>query len=358
MAKCLITGMSTQQVGGKSMYQYGTVSSYFKQALEDKGWDVDHKRFDPTARDSRAASNIKDYDAIMVGLLPVSSLGARNIYGALWSVRQAREHRIPVLFYVDDWQLSLYKSQWKTVINVPSRLTKQFLESARSDWDWAQDWAIRREMTEVLRPFAQGDWGRVLVPAFEWGDHTKLAKYVLGTNHYVDVSVYAPLHPINPVAPEARYGQWILGTLSKQSKEWAEGHMERCSWPVKTYGSARSNWASASLKEPELVQQYAESWGVIATPYAMHPGSGWWRNRYTYSAQCNAILFTDPADAARIGEAYQIPVSTIERSSIAELQEIARQQKLLYQKWEWPKERVGDAIVDALRAAWSDVNGN
>jgi hypothetical protein len=209
---------------------------------------------------------------------------------------------------------------------------------------------------EVAR-FAAGDWGRLLVPAFEWGDKSKLEKYLLGKpNHYVDVSIYAPLHEIERKPSTERYGAWILGTLSKQSKAWADEHMTRCKWPVKTFGSARSKWATASVKEPELVQYYADCWGVVATPYAMHPGSGWWRNRYTYAAQCESILYTDPRDAERIGPEYLIDLEAVEKMRGQELVDVAQAQRQRYKSWEWPKERVGESIVEALRGAWQDVN--
>ena len=79
------------------------------------------------------------------------------------------------------------------------------------------------------------------------------------------------------------------------------------------------------MPESELVQMYAESWGVLSCPY-WHAGSGWLRIRHDHAASVGSILVTESKELSFISPAYDVTVKEVEAMSLQEKMEVANAQ--------------------------------
>jgi hypothetical protein len=136
---------------------------------------------------------------------------------------------------------------------------------------------------------------------------------------------------------------WVLGALSDQSR-WVE--KQNFQWPVLQYGHKSSG--QPRLQEADLIKVYNDSWGVLCPPYKKS-GTGWWRNRYNWSAYVGSILLCDYDDACVMGEPFILTPADIEGMDDKGLATIAQEQREWHGAHIWNREQLRDAIGDLLR---------
>jgi hypothetical protein len=123
-------------------------------------------------------------------------------------------------------------------------------------------------------------------------------------------------------ADEDKWGAWVIGILSDQRK-WIDSL--NLQWPLAHRGGKASK-AEEGMPEPELVQMYANSWGVLGVPY-WHAGSGWLRIRHHHAAQVGSIYVTQSPELSFISDAYDVKAVDVEKMSIPQLRELADAQR-------------------------------
>jgi hypothetical protein len=351
--KILFTGYTAQQIGNGTRLGYGPVADLFAEALRDAGCTVEHRPVEPD-------ESLKDYDCLIVGQAPLHALGSNYAYPALHAIARARSEGCGLMFYLDDWQIPNLMSGVRTVCKEPKRLVKGIRKEKGNDdpstfvYKRHRDWAVQHLDTLMLTVNAMKDrpWPATFVPKFAWGDPTSLVKPLNSKEFvYVDVSPYTAVYDTVIPPDNERYGQWVLGILSDQ-REWTNSLGLK--WPIQYIGSKKSKAPVEPMKEWDLVQLYANNWGVLSPPYS-HAGSGWWRNRFVYAARTRSILLGSPAEVSCIGDAYTIPVDQIEGSGIPRLREIADGQRDQLLKWEWSKEQCQTVMLDAVKKAISEI---
>jgi len=328
--KILVTGITKQQCGGGTALGYEPVSDLLVRGLRRSGNLVDHRYTVPE-------ENLTDYDVVLVGLVPFFSINSSNLYAALQAIIDRSSRQEPIAFYVDDWRFSQMIANLSTHVRMPSQLVKPFF-SGRLHHAWACE--NQPHLMEVVNRLHDAVWPTVILPTFTWGDHDRLTSILPSRDpHCVDLSAMAREYQVNAVDPSMRKHAWVLGTLSNQ-REWVDGL--NLSWAVDYLGS-RSARADEKVSEAELVQRYAESWGVLSAPYKQIVGTGWWRNRFIYAARHGAILLCDPREVPGL-PAYHVRSQEIEEMSLNQLQELAQTQRweLMYRQ---PDE---DSVADQL----------
>lgn len=311
--RLLVTGTTKQQVGGGTTLCYEPVADLFVKGLRLAGYEVEHRK-------TTIGEDLAPYDAVLVGLVPFFSIASNQLYHALDVIERAEKSGHPLLFFVDDWAFPRLVANLNTHIRHPWQLTKEFF-SGRASYDWAC--SRKAELQVLVERMRYQPWAPTLVPAFTWGDHQKLTGEVemMTEPYYVDVSSLAVEYPLT--FPETRERRWVLGTVSDQRK-WMDSL--NLSWEVNHLGT-RASKAPEKMPESQLVQLYAESWGVLSPPYKRILGTGWWRNRAVYAARAGAILLADSGEMPQLGEPYQLKPAEVEAMSDTELCSLAAAQR-------------------------------
>lgn len=336
--RILLSGYTAQQIGNGTRLGYGPVIDLVADALRDAGCTVDHRRCIPE-------ESLADYDCAIIGQIPLHAMGATYAYGALDVIRRARTENTGLLFLIDDWQIGNLMSGVRTINKGPHRLVKELFRTCRKEWDWANEHLD--DLMVVLNAMLERPWPTTILPKFAWGDPTTLVKPLNAKKFvYIDPSAYATEYPTVLPPDTQRLGQWVLGILSDQ-REWTNSL--GLGWPIQYIGSKKSK-ADQPMKEVDLVQLYADNWGVLSPPYN-HAGSGWWRNRFVYTARTRGIMLADEKEVAPIGDAYRIKASEVEGMNVQQLRELADVQWSQLMAWQWPKEQMQQVLMDAVREA-------
>jgi hypothetical protein len=341
--KILMTGYTAQHTGStRTLVKYGAVADLFADILRAGGCEVEHRRAVPD-------EDISGYDLIICGQIALGALGATYAYGALDVVARARQNGCGLMFYIDDWQVHHLLTSLRTISKDSNRLVRESLGTARSDLPWAREHVDR--IFPVAEALLNRPWPITLVPKFTWGDGLKVTKG-LDSREWVwtDLSPFAEEFNTPIPSDDERQEQWILGVLSDQRK-WVE--KMKLSWPVEYIGSRKSK-ADQKLSERELVELYAQSWGVLSPKY-QHAGSGWWRNRFVYTARTRSIMLADPAEVAPLGGPYIVKASEVESLNKSQLRELADAQAKTFFDSQASKEQVIDTVMSAVRRAIDEV---
>ena len=368
--KILVTGNTPQQCGRGTQMKYGPVIDLFVAALRDAGVEVDHKIIDPE-------TSLAEYDAVWLGMSPINSMSARYMFGPLEMYQRIVDEGKPCLFWIDDWQTQLLNAAFKSILKDPKRLVREpgaTLQDSRYAITWAREPANLDRIAKGVEYLYTRPWPKTIAPFYTWGNHLEIFNNHPQVNEHnlvaIDPSRYVDWYPIQPAADEDRKYQWVCGILSDQRK-WltdlgvrtepmTDHELEALEsgdaaalaayrWDLFHTGGKASK-AGQRMKEPDLVQVYSESWGVLSPPY-WHVGSGWWRNRFVYAAYAGAILAGDPREGWPCSTAYGYPVEMIERFSNHQLRELADAQKTALGQQMMTKETVQEMLVQTFKEA-------
>lgn len=336
--RILMTGLSPLHCNRGNRLQYSSVPSLYADCLRWAGHEVDHREW-------TVGEDLSKYDVALLAHIPWNSINARHVYTICDVIARARESDVGMVFMVDDWQFRGIHQSVKSLNKDSNRLFTSV--KGRTNREWAEFGPGRPMVDAVLNAMATRPWPTTLVPAFEWGDHALLKPEGIPTREvkYMDPTVFQ--HYAADRAPaEERKRSWVLGTLSDQ-RAWVE--KLDLIWDVDYYGTKPSK-AEQQLKEAELVQVIAKSWGNLCPRYP-HAGGGWWRCRYVYSAVARSIMLADPQEVAPLGEPYLIPADKIEAMTNDQLTELAEAQATALREHTWSAERLATELESVLTAA-------
>jgi hypothetical protein len=341
-----MTGMSPPQCGRPTQTGYEHVSDLWAKALLAGGAEVHHRRVEPN-------EDLTGYDVALIGLVPPNSIAARYMYTAFDVIARAKASGCGLLFYVDDWRFYAVPHGVRVVANNPTRRLK---ESSIFDKLWHREWALSDDgwpiVTRVLEALRDQRWPTTLIPQFTWGNDELMPELPAQRLVHLDPSAFARKYEIPIADDNDRRRAWVLGTFSDQ-RDWQASL--NLGWEADYIGTRRSK-AERRLKEPELVKLYGDAWGVLAAPYG-HSGSGWWRNRFVYSAAGHAVLLSDEREVAGL-PGYWKSAAEIENMTTQELVVHASQQRALMQNSYAPAESVSAEMLRLCREAHAKVQGS
>lgn len=336
--RVLVTGMTPNQCGRPGRFALVTVASLYAEMIEAAGHQVEHRATTPD-------EDLTSYDVILVGLVPPGSIAARHIYPVMDVIHRAESSGAKLMYYVDDWQFYKIHGQAKVKHKNPAGMYNSL--KGRTHRPWAETDEGRRRCAASIEKLAVHEWDEVWAVAYPWGDHSKIEHMPSRHVFYLDPSalcwdrLQAMVKPV-----EIRERRWVLASLANH-QNWIS--RQQFNWPVELIGPKQTG-AERTLKEPEIVQLVAESRGTLCPPYN-HSGSGWWRIRFMYTTVAGAVSVVDPGDAARLGEAYQVPVHEIEAMTDAQLDELARAQYETLRARTWSREQLVTYVDQILRYA-------
>lgn len=344
--RVLMTGMSPPQCNRRTQIGYEHVSDLWAKALCAGGAEVNHARIE-------AGHPLDGYDVVLVGLIPPNSIANKYIYTACDVIARARMSGCGLVFYVDDWRFGQIIHGVKVVASKPDRrLFDNELFKNLHEREWAVT-AGRDVIKVVLDALNERPWPVTLIPAFTWGDHGRLPDLPTVRREVIDPTAFARAYEIPQVTDDDRARQWIMGTFSDQ-RQWIENM--RLTWPVNYLGTRRSN-ALMRLQERELVAAYGGSWGTLAAPYD-HAGSGWWRNRFVYSAAAGSVMLADPREVSGLGPDYHRSADEVELMDTRQLRELADRQGELMRRSVEPAGHVTDRLLKIVRDAIDLTRGS
>ena len=160
--KVLVTGCSSAQTSPSVLKRTTTFTGLLVQSLTEAGhdvvWDTPSMRWDE--------KHLSQYDSVVVGLTPPTSITAYRLYGALSVIDRARSVT-NVKYLVDAPEPHKLWNGVRALASNPDDLVKDFY-SKRSEYSLAQDSKELSRLQSVLVDLYENTWESTIVPAFPW----------------------------------------------------------------------------------------------------------------------------------------------------------------------------------------------
>lgn len=318
MKKVLLTGMTRVQCGEQVKMNYMSAPIAFKIMLEQLGYEVIQKHYDPKEKDDNV------YSFILCGLSAWHSVSA--VYGYNVLLLSQKYNYDNILYFVDDWAVHKLKVQ-------PS-VTNNIFSDFKLKVNKLKDLSIKDEdcILKSLCRFKDKPYN-LLAPMFNWGEHNILTKNLPHVNLLpIDPSAFIKLSQVNV---NKKNKIWVCASLYDNQKYIDKLDLQ---WPVVNFHSKQR------IGELDLLDVYAKDYGIISPKYG-HAGSGWWRMRFLHAIHIKSILLAHKKEVEKLGDAYVFDVHEIEKYSPKQLSELVNEQKRSFEKYNESK----DTTLDKLR---------
>src|SRR3954469_20379906 len=330
--RVLVTGCTQQQCGSGTKQGYQPVLDMHVQAMRDLGHEVTQR---PVVIDDDEALT---HDVLIVGQVACLSIAGPHISPVLNLIERAEAAGKRIILNVDDWQFPRLLDNLMTVARLPSRIARETVFKGRPGYGWLVSPEGQRTLDHHLERMLTRPWPPVIYPAFAWGNHRLLSGHLPAErSFFLDPTSYTRPYPLPEprLTDGERHRRWVLGVLSDQSTGLRS--LGPMTWDLHLAG--RPKEGAPPMQEADLVQLYADSWGVLSPLYKKVAGSGWWRNRFVYAAMTRSVLLADPEEVRNLGAAYLADVRDVEALTTGELRQLAEAQAECLRAKVWSRDR-------------------
>lgn len=314
MSNILITGMTASHVSPSTMKRTTTFASLLLQALKRAGHGV--VVAEPSVHWRK--DDFQAYDTILVGIAPITGLGANRAYGALSMIEQFwGDPRLR--FFLDAPNPEQITAALSSIVKTPENITKPFYDY-RKEYEWAVDPAIRARLLTAVDKLAEDDWPITVFPALPWdavGPEGLLPHAAMGKVHGVNLDSILLDRPAYK-----KFSGTERWTADDVKSEWTTSLGKTLEHPIDPL--RRSKWSD----DKEVEFNMANSIGVILAPGKKK--ATWWSNRYAQALAVGVPVITEWRESSVLGEDWAMLASQIEGISDDRRYAIAENQKQQY----------------------------
>jgi hypothetical protein len=311
MSKVFLTGMSAPQASSSSNKKSLTFAGVLDKVLTSAGHEVTWAS--PSVYMTK--ESLDKFDAVLVGISPLTSVGANRVYGAL-SVINALKDTDKLTLFVDTPTPSQIEVSLRAVITNPETLTKSFFSYRKEYSNVIADKDLLNSVLSGAKYLYENDWATTLYPKLPWKSDIKLTPNAK-TNL---VGVNLDSHIILETDVESdRRPKWVIDNLTTT---WAKSTTAALSLP-----NSLMKWNKGWTDE-QVAEQILRSIGAIVSP-DKRDGT-YWSYRYIQAINSNTPVVTDWKESHLIGDAWNILATNIESMSQEKRDLVAMAQRESY----------------------------
>lgn len=313
MSKIFLTGMSSQQASSSANSKSLGYAGLINMVLQDAGHEVVWAS--PSVYMTR--ETLEEYDAVIVGVSPITSITANRVYGAL-NVIQTMWDSEKLTLFVDTPTPSQIEVGLKTVVTNPDSLIKPFFSFRKEYSNVVADKQIFKNLVNAVNLLYEADWQKTLYAQLPWKtqDSVKLSpnakKNLFGLN--LDSYVIVEKDSI-----EERAQKWVYDL---NNTKWHANVTQFLKLPLVPIKLTKKD------SDADTYNQISRSIAVLLSP-EKRDGTGW---NYSYVQALNAgtPVVTDWQESGVLGEAWSILAYSIEEMSQSKRDLVALAQKEAY----------------------------
>lgn len=314
MSKILLTGMSAAQASRKanarSLSFAGVLEKSLRTAGHDVVWEV------PSV--SWTKEYLDQFDSVIVGVSPLTSLSANYCYGGLHVITEMLDDKRLTLL-VDSPQPGQITASLKSIAANPQAFTKDFYVN-RQGFNQARQDAVRTRLLASIERLLTATWPTTIYPSLPWQDASTVSKQFseFASQNLVGINLDAEL--ISPVNYKIdRRLKWSADTTNSL---WVQKVSTGLVYPISPM-KWNKGWTDDLVEE-----QIARSTAVLVAP---HKKDGtWWTYRYIQAMNTGTPIATLWTEAIKIGESWGNLAANIEALSEDERNTIATKQREEY----------------------------
>ena len=314
--RVLITGSTSPQASIKTSNKVPTFASLMAYSLMSQGMKVDFVEPTPAITDEV----IKEYDHVLVGIAPPTSLSANRIYPAFAIANKALRAGKLMLFIDAPEPYKIQASLKSCHLNV-SDLQKDFYRMRKFYSDFVGDLEFQREVYEFVDYLYTQTWPALLFPAFPWSTDAGIRKALPNVDTVVPINLDASLISLDRVSHDldAERTYW---TCDATQTRWAKKVSRTLVHPV--FATRGRRW---DLEEVTL-NRMRGSIGTLVSLY--RSDEVWWSPALAQSLSVGIPVATDWRKSQQLGPEWSFLPSSIESMSNNERFELAIAQRDFY----------------------------
>lgn len=316
--KVLITGTTSQQVSQNVALRIPTFASLLAKVYLDAGAFVDFEK--PSYE--MDIDTLANYDVVVVGIAPPTSLSANKIYPAFALANKARKIGNLVLFVDAPEPYKIQASLKSCHLNL-SDLRKDFYSKRANYKEFVEDKTFSAEVDEFIEYLYTEEWPPTIYPSFPWADDEIMTQSLpnLREDLTIGLNLDAGILETNHLGSGFDYAKdyW---TCDSPNTKWALGIQKVLANPV--LKTRRRPYDS----QGETLNRMKRSIGTLISVY--RAASPWWSPTLALSLSVGVPVVTEWRYSAPMGLEWTHLASAIEDMAEVDRYAVASAQKESY----------------------------
>jgi len=333
MAKIYLTGMTASQASPSANIRSLAFAGVMNKVLTHGGHEVVWG--DP---DLDVTKDFFDqYDLVLVGVGPVTSLSANRVYGALNTIDilwQSPKLRL----FLDAPGTSQIGASLRAIDSNPTNLLKEFYSYRKGYKEVVSNVALSSRISNAAHNLAVNQWPTTLYPSLPWKSHSDATKKLPENiaNSMVGINLDAHLIEENPLPIEKSH-KWAVDSLALKDTQKLANTLGFPVFPMK--------W-NKGVSDIQVEDQISRSAGAIIS---LNKGDGsWWTYRYIQALNTCTPIYTSWVDTGALGSSWSLLAHAIEDLTDEQRLQLSIDQRLEYLNKVPKKEESTKSIEDAL----------
>jgi hypothetical protein len=314
MSRIFLTGMSAPQASSSANLKNLSFAGLINMALIDAGHEVVWAS--PSVYMTKETLN--EFDVVVVGVSPITSMGANRVYGAL-NVIQTMWGSDKLTLFVDTPTPSQIEVSLKSVINNPESLTKSFFSYRKEYSNVVADKKLLDSAFDAVNLLYKEDWQKTVYAKLPWKslDSVKMApnlkKNLVGLN--LDSYVISD----SSAGEEERIQKWVYDS---SESPWYKSQVQFLKLPTLPMKINRGS------TDYDVITQLQRSLGALISP-DRRDGTAW-SYRYVQALNTQTPIITEWKESGVLGDAWSVLAYSIEEMSQSRRDLVSLAQKESY----------------------------
>lgn len=298
MSKIFITGMSAPQVSPNANSRSLSFAGVLNFVLVSSGHEVTWS--DPSVH--MTEESLSQFDSVLVGVSPLTSVGANRAYGALHLINKLWDSGKLVLF-VDSPNSIQIEVGLRAISKNHDNIVKPFYSYRKEYAFVASDTVAKGSVLMGVERLLSDDWVTTIYPSLPWKlqNQIKLPANAKANIHAINLDSY--LLTKTDVDYDRR-DKWVVDSANST---WAKDVVQTLTLP-----QSPMKWNKGWTDE-QVFEQICRSIGVIISPDKKD--GTWWSYRYVQALSSGTPVVTDWKESHFIGDAWGVLASSIDGMS-------------------------------------------
>lgn len=316
MSKIFLTGMTaahcSKEVNDRSLNFAGLMYQVLVSAGHDVTWG------NPSVFMTK--ESLSDYDAVIVGVSPATSLSSNRIYGALSIIDDLWGDRKLSLF-VDVPNVRQISTSFKS-FSQSENTTKPFFSSRREYKLVVASKKILSRITSASHKITNEEWSNTtLYPTLPWKTLDLIRLPPNAKSNLVRINLDSHILVSEPIQNEESAPKWAC---DNPSSKWAVSLVPHLSLPIVPMRFDKKS------NDEQVFTQISRSYGSLICP---DPKDGtYWNYQYVQSMNAGVPIATQWQESASVSDAWGVLASNIDVMSSKQRDFLALAQRESYAK--------------------------
>ena len=262
---------------------------------------------------------LDQYDSIIIGVVPPTSLGANKVYGAMHAINLMYES--PKLrLVVDHPQIWQFKASLASIDRDVTTIFSSFY-SKRREFKTAVGQAYSESIQSAARKLLNLPWPKTIYPTMPWKDQESIGKFISTEDASSLIGINLDSYLLTePSISEFCSNVWVADSPKASWTKKVEKLLALPTAPLKVTSREKEEIVSARL---------ASSFGILIAPQDRGVGT-WWSYRYIQAMNSLVPVCSDWRDTGKLSNSWYILGSSIEEATAEDRLKIAMDQRKDY----------------------------